>query len=287
MKPGSDMSCGFASSVTARLPPLSASRTRRRVRSASAANTASSASSSYLTTRFSIRLVAARVKRRVRASPARRGPRSLNYGVMGSPALIACHECDLLQRRAAVPPGGRAVCDRCGAALYAHHPDTIDRTLALILAAALLFVIGNVFPVVSMEIQGQRTDALVLVGAWRLHQEGESLVGALVFLTAFVFPLVQIVGMLAILVPLRLGLTPRYLVPVFRSVEQAKPWSMVEVFMLGVLVSLVKLAHLATVIPGIGMWAFFALIIVLAWASSTLDAHQVWARLEKAEAAAA
>jgi len=187
-------------------------------------------------------------------------------------SLIACHECDLLQRQVDVALGGR---------------NTVDRTMALMLAAAVLFAIGNAFPVVSMEIQGQRSNAMVWEGAWRLHQEGETLVGALVFLTAFVFPLVQIVGSLAILIPLRLGLTPRYLVPAFRMVEEAKPWSMVEVFMLGVLVSLVKLAHMATVIPGIGMWAFFALIVTLAWASSALDPHEVWERLEVADEDAA
>ena len=197
--------------------------------------------------------------------------------------LIACHACDLLQREVALPPGGKAICPRCKATLYTHSTDSIDRVLALMLAAALLFAIGNVFPVVSMEIQGQRTEALVWEGAWRLHQEGESLVGVLVFLTVFVFPLVQIVGLLAILLPLRLGLTPHYLVPAFRTVEQVKPWSMVEVFMLGVLVSLVKLAHMATVVPGAGMWAFFGLIIVLAWASSTLNPHEVWMRLEMSD----
>jgi len=194
--------------------------------------------------------------------------------------LIACHECDLLQREVALPPGGKAICPRCQTTLYTHSIDSIDRALALMLGAALLFVIGNVFPVVSMEIQGQRTEALVWQGAWRLHQEGETLVGVTVFLTAFLFPLLQIAGLLAILLPLRLGLTPRYLVPAFRLVEQSKPWSMVEVFMLGVLVSLVKLAHMATVVPGVGMWAFFGLIVLLAWASSTLNPHEVWARLE-------
>jgi len=194
--------------------------------------------------------------------------------------LIACHECDLLQREVALPPGGKAICPRCRATLYTHSIDSIDRALALMLAAALLFVIGNVFPVVTMELQGQRTEALVWQGAWRLHQEGESLVGLLVFLTGFLFPLLQIAGLLAILVPLRLGLTPGYLVPAFRLVEQSKPWSMVEVFMLGVLVSLVKLAHMAAVVPGVGMWAFFGLIVLLAWASSTLNPHEVWARLE-------
>lgn len=206
---------------------------------------------------------------------------------MTRPRLIACHECDLLQRQVDVALGDSAACVRCGAVLYTHRRNTVDRTMALMLAAAILFAIGNSFPVVSMEIQGQRSNAMVWEGAWRLHQEGETLVGALVFLTAFVFPLVQIVGSLAILIPLRLGLTPRYLVPAFRMVEEAKPWSMVEVFMLGVLVSLVKLAHIATVIPGIGMWAFFALIVTLAWASSALDPHEVWERLEVGEGNAA
>jgi paraquat-inducible protein A len=195
-------------------------------------------------------------------------------------SLIACHECDLLQRQVEVPLGDSAVCSRCGAVLYTHRRDTINRTIALMIAAAVLFVIGNAFPVVSMELQGQRTNAMVWEGAWRLHQEGETLVGTLVFLTAFLFPLVQIAGTLAILLPLRLGYTPRYLAHGFRLVSEAKPWSMVEVFMLGVLVSLVKLAHMATVIPGIGMWAFFALIVTLASASSTLDAHEVWKRLD-------
>jgi len=206
---------------------------------------------------------------------------------MTRPRLIACHECDLLQREVDVALGDSAVCSRCGAKLYTHRRDTVNRTVALMLAAAVLFVIGNAFPVVSMEIQGQRSNAMVWEGAWRLHQEGETLVGGLVFLTAFVFPLVQIAGSLAILIPLRLGLTPRYLVPAFRIVEEAKPWSMVEVFMLGVLVSLVKLAHMATVIPGIGMWAFFALIVTLAWASAALDPHEVWERLEIGEQDAA
>ena len=199
---------------------------------------------------------------------------------MANPSLVACHECDLLQREVELPPSGKALCSRCGATLYVRRRDTIERTLALILTAAVLFLIGNAYPVVTMEIQGQRTEALVWQGAWRLYQEGEPLVGGIVFLTAFVFPLVQIVGLLAILIPVRLGLTPRYLVPVFRMVSEAKPWSMVEVFMLGVLVSLVKLAHMATVVPGAGMWAFFALVIVLASATSTLDPRDVWARLE-------
>jgi paraquat-inducible protein A len=134
-----------------------------------------------------------------------------------------------------------------------------------------------------MEIQGQRTEALVLQGAWRLYQEGEPLVGGIVFLTAFVFPLVQIVGLLAILIPVRLALAPRYLVPVFRMVSEAKPWSMVEVFMLGVLVSLVKLAHLAGIVPGAALGAFAVLMFVMAAIAAVFDPRDLWARLAAVE----
>ena len=89
---------------------------------------------------------------------------------MAPASLIACHECDLLQQEVSLPSGGKAVCLRCGATLYARRRDTIERTLALILAAAILFVIGNAYPVVTMEIQGQRTEALVWQGAWRLRR---------------------------------------------------------------------------------------------------------------------
>lgn len=195
-------------------------------------------------------------------------------------ALVACHECDLLQRRIDLTTDGKALCARCGAKLYGRMENSLERALALMLAAAVLFVIGNAFPVVTMELQGQHTVARAWEGAWQLHQDGSSMVGAMVFLTACVFPALQIAGLLAVLVPLRFDYAPGYLVPLLRVIAHSRPWSMVEVFMLGVLVSLVKLAHMATVVPGVGMWAIFGLIVVLAWATATLDEDEIWRRIE-------
>lgn len=196
--------------------------------------------------------------------------------------MVICPECDLLQRASPAPLGHKTLCARCDATLSVALPaGSIDRALALLIAAMVLFVIGQIHPVISMELQGVHNAALIWEGAWVLMQTGEPLVGALVLFTAVIFPLVQILGLLLIVLPLRWGWTPAYLARVYRLVERVRPWSMVEIFMLSVLVALVKLVHLATVIPGPGLWALLGLMGVLAWTLSSLDPEAVWARLQQ------
>src|SRR6266508_3305311 len=89
-----------------------------------------------------------------------------------APPLIACHECDLLQRRIILPPGGAACCGRCGAALYRNKPDSLDRTLALTLAAATLMIVANLFPVVGLDAQGNQTST-TLFGTVRTLYDDE------------------------------------------------------------------------------------------------------------------
>lgn len=196
--------------------------------------------------------------------------------------MVICPECDLLQRASPAPLGHKTLCARCDATLSVALPaGSMDRALALLIAAMLLFVIGQIYPVISMELQGVHNAALIWEGAWMLMQTGEPLVGALVLFTAVIFPLVQIIGLLLIVLPLRWGWTPAYLAWAYRLVERVRPWSMIEIFMLSVMVALVKLVHLATVIPGPGLWALLGLMGVLAWTLSTLDPEEVWARLQQ------
>jgi paraquat-inducible protein A len=198
-----------------------------------------------------------------------------------SATLIACHECDLLQREAAATPGATVRCARCGAKLYrVPRPGDIDRAIALLVAALVLFVIANAFPILSMEIQGNVTRASVLDSVRALWDAGLPLVAVLVLLTGFLLPLLQIVGMLAVLAPFHFGRRHRWLAPALRLVQAVGPWSMTEVFMLGVLVSLVKLAHMATIVPGVAMWAFFAMIFLLPAAATAIDTHSLWKRME-------
>jgi paraquat-inducible protein A len=204
---------------------------------------------------------------------------------MSASSLIACHECDLLQREVPLPTGRAARCGRCGAVLYRNTPDSLNRTLAYTLAAALLFAVANAFPIVGLDAQGNRT-ATTLFGTVRtLHDDGMTSVAALVFVTTILMPALELGAMLYMLLPLRLGRVPRGLPAMFRVVQSVRPWGMVEVFMLGTLVSLAKLAHLASVVPGIALWSFAALMLLLAAVSAAFDPRALWARVATTEAA--
>lgn len=195
-----------------------------------------------------------------------------------SAPLIACHECDLLQREAALPQGGVARCRRCGAELYRSHPHSLDRTLALTAGAIVLFVIANSFPIVGLQLDGQVIQTTLYKTVSTLWDEDMKSVAALVFVTTIAMPALQLFAVAYLVLPLRLGRVPAHFGPVFRMLQTVRPWGMVEVFMLGVLVSLVKLAHLAGVVAGVALWSFAALMLVMAGISAVFDARGLWAR---------
>lgn len=201
---------------------------------------------------------------------------------MPAAPLIACHECDLLQREVQLAPGGTARCPRCGSVLYRNTPDGLDRTLAYALAAAALFVVANAFPIVGLEAQGFRSSTTLLGTVQTLHKDEMTSVAALVFVTTILMPALNIGALLYMLLPLKLGRVPSGLPAVFRLVDAVRPWGMVEVFMLGTLVSLTKLAHLAHVEPGIALWSFGVLMFLVAAAAASFDSHALWARVEAA-----
>lgn len=202
---------------------------------------------------------------------------------MDTPALIACHECDLLQRAVSLEAGAAARCRRCGAQLYRHVPDSLERTLALTVAATILFVLANAFPIVGLDAQGNRSSTTLFGTVRTLHDQGMTSVAVLVFVTTILMPALQLLAMLYMLAPLRFGRVPRGMPVVYRLVETVRPWGMVEVFLLGTLVSLAKLAHMATLIPDVALWSFAALMVLLAAAAQSFDERSFWARVEAEE----
>jgi paraquat-inducible protein A len=193
--------------------------------------------------------------------------------------LMACHECDLLHQIAPLAPGGKALCTRCGALLYRNVPDSLDRASALYLAALMLWTIANVFPFVSLKLSGRVEDNMMLSGPLALARSGMPEIGLLVFLTSILFPLLTIAGTLYVLLPLRFGWRFRGVAQAYRMVRLLTPWSLIGVFMLGLLVSIVKLLDLADVVPGIGLYAFVGLLLVSAAAHANLDHGAIWPRI--------
>lgn len=190
--------------------------------------------------------------------------------------LMACHECDLLHRIIRVPAKGKAICTRCGALLYRNIPNSIEKALALYLTAFMLLIMTHVFPFMSMNLNGRIEENYFLSGAMALYRMGMGEVGGLVFITSVLFPFLTIIGMLYILLPLKFGYRPWYTGHVFRMVRILTPWSLTAVFMLGVLISFVKLLDLATVIPGISLYSFVGLMVALTAAQANLDPRVIW-----------
>jgi paraquat-inducible protein A len=195
--------------------------------------------------------------------------------------LVACKDCDLLHRLGGIAEGVTARCRRCAGVLRRTRRNGIERTLALALAAAVLFAVANAFPFLSFEMKGEVTRTTLLSGVFDLYEQGVPEIAALVGFTAVLAPMLQIALLLYVLLPVHLGRVPWQMAHAFRLLRRVMPWSMMEVFMVGILVAVTKLAGMAQVVPGLAIWAFALLMVVLAGAMASLDPEEVWERLER------
>ncbi|MDZ7751155.1 MAG: paraquat-inducible protein A [Gammaproteobacteria bacterium] len=193
--------------------------------------------------------------------------------------VIACPECDYLHRVEELPAGAKALCVRCAAVLYRHIPRSLERATALYAAALLLFLLANAFPIIALDVGGrvEQTHLISAAGAFLRHDMAE--LGVLVFLTSVLFPLVTIAGTLYVLLAVQAGWRAPGRAVAYRLVRAVAPWSLVGVFMLGLLVAVVKLLDLATVVPGVSLYAYAGLLVVVAAASANLDEGVIWPRL--------
>jgi paraquat-inducible protein A len=195
-------------------------------------------------------------------------------------SVIACHECDLLHQRRPLPPDGTARCVRCGAALYRRKRNSLDRVLALTVAGLILFIIANVYPFLTFRLEAQVQKTNLITGVVELYHQGMWIVAGVVLLTTILMPLLELTGMLLVLVPLKLRRRPWKLALLFRTIRSFRPWGMMEVFMIGILVAAVKLVKMANIIPGVALYAFMVLIFILAASAVALDPHIVWKKLD-------
>ncbi|MGD9301707.1 MAG: paraquat-inducible protein A [Desulfobacterales bacterium] len=194
---------------------------------------------------------------------------------------MACHDCDLIQRLPRMPEAGTVQCIRCGAVLHSKKRNSIERTLALTMAGLVLFGLANSFPFLAFKLEATVRQTTLLTGILELYTQGMPELSVIVLLTTIIVPLGQMLCMLYILLPLRFEKIPRGLPRVFRMVHHLQPWSMMEVFMVGILVSVVKLAKMAKIVPGVSLFSFLALIFVLAAMTASLDSHLIWEKWEE------
>ncbi len=192
-----------------------------------------------------------------------------------APKLVICEHCDSVHQRSPLPAGAVARCLRCGAELYRNRRVDLDAMLALTLAALIVLAIANAYPVVWMDLGGQSRSVTLWGAVLSSYDAGVGLVAVVSAACIFLMPLLQIAVLIYVLVPLRSGWVPPRFSSAMHALRHMQPWSMVEVFLLGILVSAVKLAADAAIAPGIGLWGF-ALLTYLLTLITSYDLHELW-----------
>lgn len=196
---------------------------------------------------------------------------------------IACPDCDLLIDLVIDAQIGASVrCPRCGAELFRVRAESFENTLALTLAALILLLLANVFPVVGLNIQGHRIDATLIGASICLWDADMPLLAGLVALTTITIPAFELCAVLWIAFPLWRGRRPAGFIAIVRLMDFTHAWGMVDVFMLGILVSLVKLEHLAEVLLGVGIVAYGGVMLLIAAIGASYDQRVLWQAWEGA-----
>ena len=193
--------------------------------------------------------------------------------------FTACPECDLLLNPAAPVVGDKAHCPRCGYLLQRPRKQSVERTFALSIAGLILILPANLMPLVGIKVLGTTKDGTLWSGVVMLFAEHMWGLALLVFLSSILFPLLNIILSLLISAHLYFNKPSRHLAHWMRWLQHIDEWAMLEIYTLGIIVACVKLASMAELNFGFGLYAFVALLIVTGMLASSLDKVLFWRQI--------
>jgi paraquat-inducible protein A len=197
--------------------------------------------------------------------------------------IIACKTCGLVQRMDELQPGTVAECCRCSSVIRKRQVNSLHRTAAFALAALIFYVPANIYPILRMDFYGAHSENTVWDGCVKLFQDGQWLVAVIVFFASILIPLLKLLALFFLVVTTKLKSESwqQERTWIYQIIEVVGPWAMLDVFLLSVLVALVKLQQLATVLPGPGLLAFTAVVVLTILASASFDPQLIWDEAEK------
>ena len=200
---------------------------------------------------------------------------------MAAESMVSCDTCGLVQAVEPLAPGMVAECTRCGSFLAARRStSSLHVTAALSIAALVLYVPANVYPIMKMYLHGAYSESTVWDGIKILMDHQEWAVAIIVFLASMVIPLVKLAGLFSLVVTSGMGWGRRLRgrTHLYKFIDAIGPWAMLDVFLLAVLVALVKLQGWAEILPGTGLFAFTAMVVLTMLASAAFDPKLIWQR---------
>jgi len=199
-------------------------------------------------------------------------------------SLVSCHSCHLVCREPRLKAGETAICPRCQAFLHRRKPNSIAHTWALLIAALILYFPANMLPIMTVISFGQAQTDTIISGVTHLLAAGMWPIALLVFFASIIVPISKLVIMAYLLVSVQLKSLwhPLDRTRLYRITETIGRWSMVDIYVIAILIALVKLEALATIEPGPGAIFFAAVVVLTLFAARTFDPRLIWDSLEDA-----
>ncbi|AZC33437.1 paraquat-inducible protein A [Pseudomonas chlororaphis] len=194
--------------------------------------------------------------------------------------ILVCNECHELNRQE--PGTDEQTCTRCGALVHARRPNSIMRTWALLITAAILYIPANMLPIMTVTSLGQGDPSTIMSGVIVLVQHGMIPIAAVVFIASILVPTFKLVGIALLLfsVQRHQPLSARQRIWMYRFIEFIGRWSMLDIFVIAILVAVVNFGRLASIEANLGAVAFASVVILTMLAAVTFDPRLIWDNTE-------
>jgi len=194
--------------------------------------------------------------------------------------ILICAECHELNRQE--PGTDEQTCTRCGALVHARRPNSIMRTWALLITAAILYIPANVLPIMTVSALGQGQGDTIMSGVITLVQHGMIPIAAVVFVASILVPTFKLVGIALLLfsVQRHQPMSARQRIIMYRFIEFIGRWSMLDIFVIAILVAVVNFGRLASIEANLGAVAFASVVILTMLAAVTFDPRLIWDNTE-------
>ncbi|WP_409268732.1 paraquat-inducible protein A [Pseudomonas sp. KCJK9044] len=194
--------------------------------------------------------------------------------------ILVCKECHELNRQEA--DSTSQTCTRCGAVVHARRPNSIVRTWALLITASILYIPANMLPIMTVSTLGQGSPDTIMSGVITLLQHGMLPIAAVVFIASILVPTFKLVGIGLLLysVQRHQPLSARQRILMYRFIEFIGRWSMLDIFVIAILVAVVNFGRIASVEANLGAVAFASVVILTMLAALTFDPRLIWDNTE-------
>jgi len=208
------------------------------------------------------------------------------HGVARQHGLLHCHTCSALVQQP--DQGNRLFCPRCGDSLHMRKPNSITRTWALLITGMMLFIPANIFPIMTVVIFGQGEPSTILAGVIHLFDAGMWPLGLIVFIASIMVPVIKFSAILFLLLSVgrRSSWRPADRAFLYRVTETIGSWSMIDIFVIGLLTSLVNFGALASIRPDIAASFFAGTVVMTMLAAQSFDPRLIWDAMDATDAGA-